>query len=71
MEYNDVVLPLQKFKANALRVETKLSEMVNRSYGLSLEEIELMWRTAPPRMPLSSLGALMDDNAPDDADDDS
>jgi hypothetical protein len=36
-----------------LALERDLSDLVNDAYGLTSEEIDLMWRTAPPRMPLS------------------
>ena len=29
-----------------------LSDLVNAAYGLTPDEVALMWRTAPPRMPL-------------------
>ena len=32
-------------------MERRLSDLVNRAYGLTPEEIELLWNTAPPRMP--------------------
>ena len=38
--------------AESLRLETELSDLVNQSYGLTPDEIALMWRTAPPRMPI-------------------
>ena len=28
-----------------------MSDLVNEAYGLTPEEIQLMWETAPPRMP--------------------
>lgn len=34
--------------------ERRLAAMVERAYGLTDEEVTLMWRTAPPRMPLPS-----------------
>jgi hypothetical protein len=36
----------------ALSIEFRLSDLVNQAYGLTPEEIDLMWRTAPPRMPI-------------------
>jgi hypothetical protein len=33
-------------------LERKLSDLVNVAYGLTPEDVGLMWRTAPPRMPL-------------------
>ncbi len=32
-------------------VEWRLSELVNIAYGLTPEEIKLLWTSAPPRMP--------------------
>ncbi len=34
------------------RLEQRLSNLVNQAYGLTPEDIELIWRTAPPRMPI-------------------
>jgi hypothetical protein len=39
-------------------IERKLSDLVNAAYGLAPEEVALMWRTAPPRMPLAPTGEL-------------
>ena len=30
-----------------------LSDLVNEAYGLTPDEVRLMWATAPPRMPLA------------------
>jgi hypothetical protein len=38
--------------ADVLALECKLSDLVNAAYGLTSDEVALMWRTAPPRMPL-------------------
>ena len=43
-------------RERAIRVralEREISDLVNRAYRLSEDEIDLMWRTAPPRMPKS------------------
>ena len=40
--------------AEALKLECELSDLVNQAYGLTPEEITLMWKTAPPRMPISA-----------------
>ena len=32
-------------------LERELSDLVNRAYRLTEEDIDLLWRTAPPRMP--------------------
>jgi hypothetical protein len=33
--------------------EREMSDRVNEAYGLTPEEIGLMWQTAPPRMPIA------------------
>jgi hypothetical protein len=38
--------------ADILARERKLSDLVTAAYGLTPKEVALMWRTAPPRMPL-------------------
>lgn len=35
-----------------LGLEGRVSDAVNQAYGLTAEEIDLMWRSAPPRMPI-------------------
>ena len=37
--------------AEARGLEQQVSDLVNAAYGLTPEEVDLMWRTAPPRMP--------------------
>ncbi|MEG3929568.1 MULTISPECIES: Eco57I restriction-modification methylase domain-containing protein [unclassified Microcoleus] len=49
--YNEYAPAIQSRKAEALRLEHRLSDLVNQAYGLTPEEIDLMWKTAPPRMP--------------------
>jgi len=50
--YNDEALPVQARKREALALERRLSALVNEAYGLTPEEVALLWSTAPPRMPL-------------------
>ena len=38
--------------SEAAGLERRLSDLVNAAYSLTPEEIELLWRTAPPRMPV-------------------
>jgi hypothetical protein len=40
-------------KTEVMNRERRISDLVNQAYGLSDEEIDLLWRTAPPRMPIS------------------
>lgn len=35
----------------APRLERRLSDLVDEAYGLAPEEIDLLWKSAPPRMP--------------------
>ncbi|MCY7321299.1 MAG: hypothetical protein LH660_05735, partial [Phormidesmis sp. CAN_BIN36] len=50
--YNDYAPHIQTRRAEALAIEIQLSDLVNQAYGLTPEEIDLMWKTAPPRMPI-------------------
>lgn len=50
-EYGRSVAPLQALAAEARRLERQVAELVNAAYGLTPDEVALMWRTAPPRMP--------------------
>ena len=51
-EYSRTVEPARTLAGEALKLESNLSDLVNQAYGLTREEIALMWRTAPPRMPI-------------------
>jgi hypothetical protein len=50
--YTEQATPVRERKAEALRLERRLAALVNQAYGLTFEEVELLWRTAPPRMPV-------------------
>ena len=45
--------PARAARIELLGHERKLAVLVERAYGLTPEEVALMWRTAPPRMPLT------------------
>lgn len=45
------VVPLQTLAGAAAALEARVADLVNAAYGLTPEEIALMWQTAPPRMP--------------------
>jgi len=45
--------PARQARIELLAHERSLAAMVERAYGLTDEEVALMWRTAPPRMPLA------------------
>jgi len=51
-EYARTIAPARTRAAEALKLERDLSDLVNQAYGLTTEEIALMWATAPPRMPI-------------------
>jgi hypothetical protein len=50
-EHPRSIVPLQALAAESRRLEQQVAERVHAAYGLSAEEVALMWRTAPPRMP--------------------
>jgi hypothetical protein len=50
-EHTRSIRPLQALAAEAWQLERRVAELVNAAYGLTEEEVALMWRTAPPRMP--------------------
>ena|ERR1700726_990972 len=62
-EHAETVMPARQAAAEVLALERDLSDLVNDSYGLTHEEVALMWRTAPPRMPLDPAGELRRLNA--------
>ena len=45
------ITPLQTLAAEARQLERRVADLVNAAYGLTAEEVALLWRTAPPRMP--------------------
>ena len=50
-EHAKTIAPARDKAAEALRLERELGDLVNEAYGLTAEEVALMWKTAPPRMP--------------------
>jgi len=50
--YDEQIPQLRTLEAEALKLEHELSDLVNQAYGLTPEEVALMWETAPPRMPI-------------------
>jgi 16S rRNA G1207 methylase RsmC len=53
-EHWQTIEPARRAANEALALERRLSDLVNAAYGLTPEEIALMWATAPPRMPLGA-----------------
>jgi len=52
-EHKQSVLPLHENFRESDRLEHRVSDLVNAAFGLTPEEVELMWKTAPPRMPIA------------------
>ena len=50
--YSEQATPVQQRQAEAQKLERRLADLVNQAYGLTPEEVDLLWRTAPPRMPV-------------------
>ena len=53
-EHTASVVPLQTLAHEADRLERLVSDRVNEAFGLTPADVQLMWETAPPRMPLAS-----------------
>ena len=51
-EYTRTIEPARALAAETLTLERTLSDLVNQAYDLTPAEIDLMWKTAPPRMPI-------------------
>ena len=50
--YAEQAGPVQARAAEAGGLERRVAGRVDEAYGLTAEEVALMWRTAPPRMPV-------------------
>ena len=51
-EHARTIAPARALAAETLTLERTLSDLVNQAYALTPAEIDLMWQTAPPRMPI-------------------
>jgi hypothetical protein len=51
-EYGRTFAPARSLAAETLTLERTLSDYVNQTYAMTLAEIELMWKTTPPRKPI-------------------
>ena len=47
----EVAAPFAERRLEATRLERRLAALVDAAYGLTPEEVALLWETAPPRMP--------------------
>lgn len=52
-KYTRIIEPARTRATEAQQLERRLSDLVNQAYGLTPEEIALLWETAPPRMPIA------------------
>jgi hypothetical protein len=52
-EHAETIEPARTAAMQALALERQLSDLVNTAYGLTPEDVKLMWETAPPRMPFT------------------
>ena len=48
--YTRTIQPARALAAGTLPLERTLSDLVSQAYGLTPAKIELLWKTAPPRM---------------------
>jgi hypothetical protein len=51
-EYTHTIEPARLLAAEAQQLKNRLHDLVNQAYGLTTEEVRLIWDTAPPRMPI-------------------
>jgi hypothetical protein len=51
-EYSRTIEPGHALAAETLNLERALSDLVNPAYAVTPAEIDLMWQTAPPDMPI-------------------
>lgn len=51
--YQEYAPAIATRKAEAINLEHRLADLINQAYQLTAEDIELLWKTAPPRMPIS------------------
>lgn len=70
-EHATTIEPARQARAEIFALERQLSDLVNAAYGLTPEDVALMWRTAPPRMPFTPTGlqetALLEEPAEDES----
>lgn len=52
-EYHASVAPIRSQASEIERLERRLADLVHAAYGLDADQVDLMWRTAPPRMPIT------------------
>src|SRR5262249_5344217 len=50
----DASVVFDKHRREATKLERHLSVAVNEAYGLTPEDVDFLWKTAPPRMPAAN-----------------
>lgn len=55
-EHAAAVVPLQELDREAAGLERRVSDVVNAAFDLTPADVQLLWDTAPPRMPFASPG---------------
>ena len=53
-EYTRTIAPARTLAADTLTLERTLSDLVNEACALTPAEIDLMWQTAPLRIPIAA-----------------
>jgi hypothetical protein len=51
-EHTRTIEPARALAAETLKLERTLSDLVNQAFPLTPAEIDLLWKTAPSRMPI-------------------
>jgi hypothetical protein len=52
-EHDRTIAPAQAIAREGRIVEQRVATLIDEAYGLTAEEVRLIWETAPPRMPLA------------------
>jgi hypothetical protein len=50
--FQEYATPALNIRTEMEQLERQLNDLVNQAYQLTPAEIELLWQTAPPRMPV-------------------
>ncbi len=53
-EHAATIAPAREQRLQLAGTERRISDLVNAAYGLTTEDVALMWKTAPPRMPIAA-----------------
>lgn len=69
-EHEATLEPARRARGEIFAAEQSISFLVTEAYGLTPEEVDLMWRTAPPRMPFTPAGLHSQEDAVDEVDED-